>query len=120
MTLTKCGWVIHYVYSGGDSIVWGEVLSALVLFCFSFLDSSLAGLQDRFSAMATKLELKYDEQYSTASKLTSLFLMCDAYYVEICCQDNGYVASVKLAQASTQVKRITWCGGVLEGGGDDG
>lgn len=64
------------------------------------------GLQDRFSAMATKLELKYDEQYSTVSKLTSLFLMCDAYYVEICCQDNGYVASVKLAQANKQVNRI--------------
>ena len=51
--------------------------------------------------MATKLDLKFEVQKQP--ELTSIFLMCDAYYVEICCQDNGHVASVKLAQASTQV-----------------
>ena len=57
--------------------------------------------------MAAKLELKFDEQFTSMSQMTSLFLMCDAYYVEICCQDNGYVASVKLAQANKQVGSIS-------------
>lgn len=58
--------------------------------------------------MATKLSLKCDVQCSKQSELTSIFLMCDAYYVEICCQDNGYVASVKLAQANKQVQGIIY------------
>ncbi len=66
--------------------------------------SSLLGVQERLSAMATKLDLKFELQYLKQSELTSIFLMCDAYYVEVCCQDNGYVASVKLAQASNQVR----------------
>ena len=65
--------------------------------------SSLLGVQERLSAMATKLDLKFELQYVKQSELTSIFLMCDAYYVEVCCQDNGYVASVKLAQANNQV-----------------
>lgn len=57
--------------------------------------------------MATKLDLKFDVQSSKQSELTSIFLVCDAYYVEICCQDNGHVASVKLAQANNQVDEHT-------------
>lgn len=56
--------------------------------------------------MATKLGLKFDVQYSSQSEMTSLFLTCDAYYVEICCQESGYVASVKLAQANKQVNMV--------------
>lgn len=84
----------------GDNI---NPVTGLIKLLFLTLDTSLVGLQERFSAMATKLELKYEEQYSLVSKMTSLFLTCDAYYVEICCQDNGYVATVKLAQANKQV-----------------
>lgn len=67
------------------------------------LGSSLLGVQERLSAMATKLNLKFELQYVKQSEMTSIFLMCDAYYVEVCCQDNGYVTSVKLAQANNQV-----------------
>lgn len=53
--------------------------------------------------MATKLELKFE--LNKQSELTSIFLVCDTlFYVEICCQDSGHVASVKLAQANTQVQ----------------
>ena len=56
--------------------------------------------------MAAKLDLKFELTLSKPSELTSIFLVCDTYnyYVEICCQDNGHVASVKLAQANTQVQ----------------
>ena len=67
------------------------------------LDTSLVGLKERINAMATKLDLKFDMQRSQQSEISSLFLMCDAFYVEICCQDNGHVTSVKLAQANKQV-----------------
>ena len=53
--------------------------------------------------MASKLDLKFDVQCSKQSELNSIFLMCDAYYVEVCCQDSGHIASVKLAQANKQV-----------------
>lgn len=75
--------------------------------------SSLLGVQERLSAMATKLDLKFELQYVKQSEMTSIFLMCDAYYVEVCCQDNGYVASVKLAQAKNQVREQSCVGYVI-------
>ena len=70
----------------------------------STLDLSLLGLQERFSGMANKLGLKFDIQRSNQTELSSIFLMCDAFYVEVICQDNGHVNSVKLAQANKQVR----------------
>lgn len=54
--------------------------------------------------MANKLGLKFDIQRSNQTELSSIFLMCDAFYVEVICQDNGHVNSVKLAQANKQVR----------------
>lgn len=56
--------------------------------------------------MATKLDLKFE--LLKQSETTSIFLMCDAYYVEVCCKDNGYVTAVKLAQANNQVCLLAW------------
>ena len=72
------------------------------------VDVSLAGLQERFSNMAASLGLKFDVQHSKQSELCSFFLACDAFYVEVCCQDNGLVQTVKVAQANKQVGRSEW------------
>lgn len=54
------------------------------------------------SAIAKKLELKFDV-VCKQSELTNIFIVCDTFYMETCCQENGYVASVKLAQADKVV-----------------
>jgi len=72
-----------------------------VFVCVS--DVSLAGLQERFSNMAASLGLKFDVQHSKQSEVCSFFLACDAFYVEVCCQDCGVVQCVKVAQANKQV-----------------
>ena len=62
-------------------------------------DYSLTGLYDRLGVVAKKLNLKVDLQ---PGRTPSIFLVSDAFfYIEVCCQDNGTVSSVKLAQANT-------------------
>ena len=66
-------------------------------------DYSLVGVQERLTAIASGLGLELDVRHSKQAEIYSIFLVCEAFYVEVCCQSNGHVTSVKLVQASKQV-----------------
>lgn len=59
---------------------------------------SLSGIQEWLKGVAQRLSLKLDVQRVPE---TSIFLVHDGFYVEICCQDKDKLTSVKLSQANT-------------------
>ena len=65
---------------------------------FHSIDLSLSGIQEWLKGVAQRLSLKLDVQRVPE---TSIFLVHDGFYVEICCQDKDKLTSVKLSQANT-------------------
>ena len=51
--------------------------------------------------MADRFNLKIDLQRSQQLPGTSIFLIHEGFYIEICFQDNDTLTSVKLSQANT-------------------
>ena len=73
----------------------------------SLADVSLAGIQEWLSTVAEKFSLKFDLQRSQQLPGTSVFLIHEGFYIEICFQDNDTLTSVKLSQANTtQVRDV--------------
>ena len=68
---------------------------------FHFIDLSLSGIQEWLSGVSQRLNLKLELQRSQQVPETSIFLIHDGFYVEVCCQDKDKVTSVKLSQANT-------------------
>ena len=68
---------------------------------YFYLDFSLTGIQEWLGVVAQRLNLKLDVQRSQQLPGTTIFLCHEGFYVEVCCQDNDTVTSVKLSQANT-------------------
>lgn len=64
-------------------------------------DTSLSGIQEWLGTVAEKLSLKIDLQRSQQLPGTSVFLIHEGFYIEVCFQDNDTLSSVKLSQANT-------------------
>lgn len=64
-------------------------------------DFSLAWIHERLGGVAQRLNLKLDLQRSQQLPGTTIFLIHEGFYVEVCCHDNSTVTSVKLSQANT-------------------
>lgn len=74
---------------------------------FFTTDFSLSGIHEWLGVVAQRLGLKLDLQRSQQLPGATIFLIHEGFYVEVCCQDNGIVTSVKLSQANTpQVSSI--------------
>ena len=46
--------------------------------------------------------LSFELQRSQTTHLVSVFLSCEAYYIEVCIEENGLVQSVRLGQGARQ------------------